>query len=228
MSFERQLLIAVGCSVGAILLIAIVLLVRIRRKQKVYRAKQELENNFRGAIELGRVNQSTHDRKIAEDTCNATEDVVKKSLSKEQAFNVVQLKEAEDEDDSHYSPCQEAKAHYATCNSSNTSMKEGNGPENIVAGQQVLDDVTSIVNDPEIVVKADLENADEDGKSLGKLCSSMEPFNDACVESDQKVINSRPELAPLSTIPPEGEDDLKSAIINPSYEENEENYEFWI
>ena len=90
LSHEKEVLIAVGCFVGVILLLAIASLVGIRRKQKEYQVKKKTESESLGAFELGKLNANIYSDDF-EEKCGPSEEMVKRDMSEEEEDNVLQM-----------------------------------------------------------------------------------------------------------------------------------------
>ena len=129
------------------MILAVVSLLGIRRKQEEDRTKKKIENKFSTALDLGIMNLNIGSSDFGEEKYDAIGGVVNKSLSKEQAFSFVHLKREECMEESHYPLSEEAGAQLSTCDASETGMEENSENDNLAVSKQQEDAEKGMLND---------------------------------------------------------------------------------
>ena len=243
-SSERNILIAVGCFVGFVLLLGIVSLVGIRRKQIEDREKSKIENDDTGEFELGKINLTL---------CNGDEDlggekrlgeeVLKEDLNEDED-KVLQLKGGLEKEESRYYVFEEEEG-IAICEPNELSKDEEHLCEASAAGSNTDEGERVIFKEAVIVVQSDISvDSSAEMKKVEQVDTTDNLSEDEDFGSEEVIVNNEADekieehrsvgLAANYTRPHSdeeseciyvnlsgGEDDFKAAIDNPSYEGNE-------
>ena len=204
-------LIAVGCYFGVILLIAIVSLIWIRRKKEEDRMKAE-KKDLVGKFELGVMTANIYSDDLGESKSYATEQTLGKSLFDAGEINILHLQGEEDK-------VMEADPTKYQLNK--VCSKEESHDEAVFDDVREVDAKEIIVKGAKSVQKADTEDSDCANISMGSLGNPDESIEPHFLASDEEPLNTNKEVEPYHAS--FFANDLKSAIVNPSYEENKMN-----
>ena len=229
-------MIAVGCFIGVVLILAIISLVGIRRKQKEDEAKSEIESETVAALELGRINLSLfgdYEELEDEKKCKDTEEVLCSTLNDNEDCNESEEKE---DGEAGRSECKPGK----NCNEED---EEERYVKVFGAGLQREDEEEPVVKNAEIVVQNYLADGDCAEVNMKRPVDIMESNKDEDCGSEEVAVNgdeakekdecSSSEGETAEDVKPDpgvkseplyenlaGEEDFNVGISNLSYEES--------